>query len=170
MQLGSSERSTSLFFIDRLTFSLSLTARFGTIWHVTVGNTQEFHVHPSRGATDHVVVALKKGGRKIEVFRHKLASPSGLKAIGLRMPSVATLIDVVPKILFFIMCLAFIVQRSALCQLSDGDRMNKLTYGVCWVSFAIPLTPLAGGLFVLTLLKQVKSSLDKRKMKSRKTE
>jgi len=139
---------------------------------VTVGTTQEFHVHPSKGATDHVIAVLKKGGRKIEVFRHKLASPSGLKAIGLGVPSVTTLIDVLPKILFFIMCFAFIVQRSALCDSSnDGTyRMNKLTYGVCWVSFAVPLTPLAGGLFVLTLLKQVKSSLERRKMKSRKSE
>ena len=149
----------------------SLTARFGTIWHVTVGNTQEFHVLPSRGSTDHIVAALKKGGRKIEVFRHKLASPSGLKAIGLSVPSFTTLIDILPKILFFVMCLAFIVQRSALCQSSDGIvRMNKLTYAVCWVSFAIPLTPLAGGLFVLTLLTQFKKSLDKRKAKSRKSE
>jgi hypothetical protein len=125
----------------------------------------------ARGATDHVIAVLKKGGVKIEVFRHKQSSPSGLKAIGLSVPSVRTIIDVLPKILFFIMCLAFIVQRSALCDSSDGTfQMSKLTYGVCWVSFSIPLTPLAGGLFVLTLLKQVKSSMDKRRAKSRKTQ
>ncbi len=136
---------------------------------MTVGTTKEFHIQLSRGATDHVIAVLKKGGVKIEVFRHKQSTPTGLKAVGLSVPSTRTIIDVLPKILFFIMCLAFIVQRSALCDTSDGTfRMNKLTYGVCWVSFSIPLTPLAGGLFVLTLFKQVKSALDKRRAKSRK--
>ena len=114
---------------------------------------------------------LKKGGLKIEVFRHKLESPTGLRAVGLSVPRLSTVIEILPKILFFIMCLAFIVQRSALCDMSDENvQMTKLTYGVCWISFAVPLTPLAGGLFILTILKQVKSSLDKRKSKSRKSQ
>ena len=138
---------------------------------MTVGNTKEFHIQPAINATDHVIASLKKGGLKIEVFRHKQVSPTGLSSLRLSVPSLSTLIDVLPKILFFIMCFAFVVQRSSLCVTEDtSSRMNKLTYGVCWASFSLPLTPLAAILFVVTVGKQVSAKINKRASAQKKSQ
>jgi hypothetical protein len=69
------------------------------------------------------------------------------------------------------MCFAFIVQRSSLCDIDGSSvRMNKLTYGVCWASFSLPLTPLAIVLFILTIVKQVKAKISKRAITPKKTQ
>lgn len=136
-------------------YSSSVTARLGTIWHVVVGETKCFHMEPARGASEHVIVALKKGGTKIELYRHKQVTPSGLVALKPSLPSLSTILDILPKILFMFLCVSFLVQRSAFCQ-AESESMGTIKRGICSAAYSIPLAPLAGMLFAGTLLKEVR--------------
>lgn len=137
----------------------SLTARLGTIWHVAVGNSRDFAIAAAKGCRDHIIAAPKKGGVKIEIFRHTANETSGLNL--LRVPSMQVILDTIPSVLFVLLCAAFIVQKSTLC-FGENEKLSKLTTSLCYVSFAIPLTPLAGLLFVLMMIKQVRRAFDRK--------
>jgi len=139
----------------------SLTARLGTIWHVAVGSTGEFDILPAKGCTDHVSVATKTG-LKIEVFRHKAVEPSGVASFS--APSVQTILDITPTILFIFLCVAFLVQKSSIC-LADMHTKTLLTQTLCWATTSFSLTPLALVLFVMTIVKQVKKSIQQKRVK-----
>jgi hypothetical protein len=144
-------------------FLYSITARFGTIWHVAVGGTGEYSIKPAKGCTDHVVVATKKG-TKIQVFRHTALSPSGLSAISL--PSAQTIFDVTPTVLFVFLCVAFLVQKSSVC-LDNMESKSVITKGLCLATTSFSLTPLAVALFVMTIVKQVKKSIQQKRLKNK---
>ena len=139
-----------------------ITARLGTIWHVAVGTTGEFTISPAKGCTDRIIAANKKG-LKIEVFRHKSTDTAGLGPLS--SMSLDTLLDVIPTILFVFMCVAFMVNKTAVCA-GDLGRLSLVTKTLCVVTNAIPLTPLAIGLFVFTVLKQVRKSIEKKRLSS----
>lgn len=144
-----------------------LTARFGTIWHVAIGETRAFHVEAAQTCTDHVIVATKKGGLKIEVFRHKQTTPHGFVSVckSITMPKLSTVFEILPSILFILLCVAFMMQRSAVCHESTVFS-SAITKNVCGTLNSVPLAPLAGMVFVLTLIKQVKKTLNKKKLKN----
>jgi len=114
---------------------------------------------PANGCRDHVILVSRKGGKKIEVFRHTSTDASGLSSLGL--PSLQVIVEVLPSLLFVILCMAFIVQKSALCT-GQTQTQAKLTKGLCVVSNSIPLSPLAGVLFVMMILKQLKKTMDRK--------
>ena len=144
----------------------SLTARLGTIWHVAAGSTGEFEIQCAKSSTDHIVVVTKKG-LKIEVFRHKALEPSGMS--GLSIPSFQTILDITPTILFVFLCVAFLVKKSAIC-IQDMQNKTLLTRSLCYVTTSFSLTPLALILFVMTIVKQVKKSIQQKRLKQRSTE
>jgi hypothetical protein len=119
---------------------------------------------PARQASDHIVAVSKKG-LKIELFRHKGSEPSGMASWSL--PSTETLIEVVPTVLFVFLCVAFLVQKSAVCL---GDLHNKtvITRVLCFSTTSFSLTPLALFLFVLTIVKQVKKTIQQKNLKKQK--
>ena len=140
-----------------------ITARFGTIWHVAVGETRAFHIEPARGTSDHVILASKKGGVRIEIFRHTQQTPSSFAFWkSMTLPKLSTILDVIPTILFMLLCILFMLQRSGVCQ-ADSMHKSTITRLGCDLSHAIPLSPLAGAVFILTILKQVKKMLDKKR-------
>ena len=143
-------------------FLLSLTARLGTIWHVAVGKTGEFTSLPARYSTDHLMFSTKKGV-KIELFRH-----TSVETNRMAVPSMKTVMEVLPTVLFVFLCVAFLVQKSAIC-VADGKELNKLTKGLCFITTTYSLTPLALLLFVMTIVKQVKKSIDQKRAKRPKT-
>ena len=126
-------------------------------------------MEPATTCTDHIIVTTKKSGLKIEIYRHKQSSPTGISALSLTMPSYSTMIDVLPKLLFAFVCIAFMLQRSSLCnKAASRPGISKLTSGICAVSEAIPLTPLAGILFVVTVVKQVRKTISRKREKKDK--
>ena len=141
----------------------SLTARLGTVWHVAVGQTREFQIQPAKNCTDHIIAAVKKGGIKIEIFRHKQESPTGIE--GLSMPSLSTVAEILPSLLFVFLCIAFIVQNSSIC-IGDTGRLSKITRGLCSVTNTFSLAPLAGVLFVMTVLKQVRKGMARKQKRT----
>jgi hypothetical protein len=142
-------------------FQLSLTARLGTIWHVAVGKTGEFTSLPARNCTDHLMFSTKKGV-KIVLFRHKSVETNRLA-----LPSMQTVMEVLPTVLFVLLCVAFLVQKSAIC-VADAKELNVLTKGLCFITTSYSLTPLALLLFVMTIVKQVKKSIDQKRAKRQK--
>jgi hypothetical protein len=114
---------------------------------------------PAGSCTDHCVVSTKKG-TKIEVFRHKLMSPTGLAAIS--FPSLSTITDILPSIFFIFLCVAFIVQNSSIC-FGQRETMSIVTKGLCRLTNGFSLTPLAAGLFVFTVLKQVRKGVNRKR-------
>ena len=139
-----------------------ITARLGTIWHVAVGSTGEFTVLPAKTCTDHIIVSNKKG-MKIELFRHKSTDSSGLSSLATM--SVSSILNILPTILFVFLCVAFMVQKASLCS-GDPNSLSVVTKTLCYITNALPLTPLAVGLFVLTVLKQVRNTMEKRRLSS----
>lgn len=137
----------------------SLTARLGTIWHVAVGSSRDFAIAPAKGCSDHIIAAPNKGGVKIEIFRHTAKETSGLSSLS--VPSMQAIIETIPSVLFVVLCVAFIVQKSSLC-FGENEKLSRLTTSLCSISFAIPLTPLAGLLFVLMMIKQVRRAIDRK--------
>ncbi len=147
----------------------SITARLGTIWHVSVGATQGFHMESGKGAEDHTIVALKKGGIKIEVYKHKQVTPAGLVSLKPALPSISTVLEVIPKLLFLFLCIAFLVQRSSYCISANEATASRVTKVVCSVVYSVPLAPLAGMLFVATIFREfrklrLRRTLQKQKM------
>ena len=120
---------------------------------------------PAKGCTDHIIAATKKG-LKIELFRHKAAEPVGIS--GISVPSMQTVLDVLPTILFIFLCVGFLVQKSSVCH---GDLSSKavLTKGLCWATTSFSLTPLAIVLFVMTIVKQVRKSIQQKQLKKQRS-
>lgn len=143
-----------------------MTARLGTIWHVAVGLTGEFEIQCAKSCTDHIVAVTKKG-LKIEVFRHKALEPSGLSTLS--VPSFQTVMDITPTILFVFLCVAFLVQKSAIC-IQDMQNKTLLTKSLCYVTTSFSLTPLALVLFVMTIVKQVKKSIQQKRLNKKSTQ
>ena len=116
---------------------------------------------PAKTSSDHITVATKKG-LKIDVFRHKAEESRKI----LSLPSAQTIMDVVPTILFVFLCVAFLVQKSAVCV--DQGTKSVITRGLCIATASFSLTPLALALFVFTIVKQVKKAILQKQMKKRK--
>ena len=143
-----------------------LTARLGTIWHVAIGETRAFHVSPAASCMDHIVLASKKGGVKIEVFRHKQPTATGISATlkEISWPAMRTIFDIIPSLFFIALCITFLLQKSPACRMAVEYNSN-ITQSACTFANSVPIAPLAGIVFVLVLLKQVKKQMDKKKLK-----
>lgn len=114
---------------------------------------------PAKECTDHIIAVHKKGGMKVEVYRHVAVESRGFSSLSI--PSMQEILDMLPSVLFVVLCIAFIVQKSSIC-VNESGKLAKLTRGLCYVSWSIPLAPLAGLLFVMTILKQVKRTISRK--------
>ena len=92
-----------------------------------------------------------------------------MSSLSMSIPSASTIVDILPKLLFAFVCFAFMMQRSAVCKDSThGTGWARFTDGLCTVSEAAPLTPLAILLFVVTVIKLVRRAILNKQLKKSK--